>query len=111
MRVEVLTSQPADEAPWHWEDHMRLTSPSGVLVLDSDLVKLPDPPRIELGTRPGVYGLAVGHVGRTEVQDAARRVSEETSHASAEETRAAWRSLDGIERYLIRLWPLDEGAV
>ncbi|MEO3780189.1 hypothetical protein ABGB16_25890 [Micromonospora sp. B11E3] len=89
---------------------MRFTSPTNVVVLDADLVTLPDPPRIELGAGPGGYGLAVGHVGRTEVQDAARRVSDETSRASAEETRAAWRSLDGIERYLIRLWPLDEGA-
>ncbi|MFG1955070.1 hypothetical protein [Micromonospora sp. NPDC048830] len=62
---------------------MRFTSPTGVVVLDADLVALPGPPRIELGAGPGGYGLAVGHVGRTEVQDAARRVSEETSRASA----------------------------
>jgi hypothetical protein len=64
-----------------------------------------DVPVVELPGGPGRYAVAVGHTGRAEMRREAARVSGATLVASADGSLAAWRSLDGIERYLIRLWP------
>jgi hypothetical protein len=106
IRVEVLDAPPADEPPWHWETRTTLAFPTGHIRIDTGTYKTPaDLVDIDTGAGPGTYGLALGHTGRTEMQDAAQRVDEQTLHASADDTHAAWRELDGIERYLIRLWP------
>ncbi|MCI4066108.1 hypothetical protein MRQ36_27595 [Micromonospora sp. R77] len=107
VRVDVLGGTPDDDGPWQWEERMRLVLPTGVVTLDADPTMMLDLPHIDLGAGPGSYGLSVGHVGRAEAQEAAREVAERTITASLEETRTAWQSLDAIERYLIRLWPLE----
>lgn len=53
----------------------------------------------------GRYAVALGHTGRPELQQEAARVSAATLSVCADDSLAAWRSLDGIEQYLIRLWP------
>jgi len=42
------------------------------------------------------------------MREAASRVREETLYASVEDTMAAWETLEGLERYLVRLWPRRE---
>ncbi|MFI7209935.1 hypothetical protein [Micromonospora maritima] len=106
IRVEAVAGARDDDPQWHWEERMRLVLPTGVVLVDTDPTQVLDMPPVHLAGGPGVHGLAVGHVGRAEVQEAARRVAEETMTAPVARTIAAWRSLDGVERYLIRLWPL-----
>ena len=105
VRIEVLDTAPSDEPPWHWETRTTMESATGRLVVEADPSFPLDVPEVELPGGPGRYTVAFGHTGRAEMQREAARVSGATLSASADDSLAAWRSLDGIERYLIRFWP------
>ncbi|MDW5324413.1 hypothetical protein [Plantactinospora sp. KLBMP9567] len=106
LRIEILGAAPADQPPWRWEPHTTLDLPSGRILVDAADNAVPAVMRdIDAGAGPGSYGVRLGHTGRAEMREAARRVREETLYASVEGTMTAWGSLAGLERYLVRLWP------
>jgi hypothetical protein len=100
VRIEVLTDPaPPGAGPWHWEKPSELSVLSGRIGAEGDLRLT-----LELEAAPGRYVVLVGHQGRRQMQEAAFR-AEEAIQAGEEETSAAWQRLQGIEKYLVRLWP------
>ncbi|TDC85534.1 hypothetical protein E1193_02555 [Micromonospora sp. KC606] len=109
LRIEILDAEPADTPPWLWEPHATLDLPTGRILVDAADNDVPAAVLdIDAGAGPGSYAVSLGHSGRAEMREAARRVREETLYASVDDTMAAWRSLEGLERYLVRFWPLRE---
>jgi hypothetical protein len=96
VRVEVLDTAPAAEAPWRWEEPVTLDLTSGRLRLDTG-AQLPPPGFLDIdaGAGPGAYAAVFGHTGRDEIRAAAPRITAQDS----------WDRLGATERYLIRLWP------
>lgn len=82
------------------EGPLRLTMISGRIGVDTDEGIV-----CEMSVTPGTYRVMVEHQGREEVQTAAREVETRTLYADAATTHAAWRRLDGIERFRVHLWP------
>ncbi|MFV2104936.1 hypothetical protein [Micromonospora sp. LOL_024] len=82
------------------EGPFRLTVISGRIGVDTDEGIV-----CEMSVTPGTYRVMVEHQGREEVQTAAREVETRTLYADAATTHAAWRRLDGIERFRVHLWP------
>ncbi|GAA0713286.1 hypothetical protein Drose_15795 [Dactylosporangium roseum] len=107
LRLELLDTEPGPgEAPWHWEVRSSLQLPTGRIRVDSGDNILPeDLLDIDAGSGPGAYGITFGHTGRTDMLAGALRVSQQTQHADVDTAIAGWRDLDGIEKYLVRLWP------
>ncbi|MFV2112922.1 hypothetical protein ACFHW0_11375 [Micromonospora sp. LOL_025] len=105
IRIEVLDVAPADEPPWHWEPRTTLELATGRLVVEADPSFPLDVPEVHLPDGPGRYAVALGDTGRAKMQQEAARVGGATLSASSDDSFAAWRSLDGTEQYLIRLWP------
>ncbi|WP_341720402.1 hypothetical protein QQG74_12225 [Micromonospora sp. FIMYZ51] len=105
VRIEVLATSGPEEPPWHWEEEATMELATGRLVVAADPSFPLDLPTVDLPAGPGRYRVALGHQGRTRLQQEAARVEAETQAATADETHAGWLSLDGIEEYLIRFWP------
>ncbi|MEU8258677.1 hypothetical protein AB0C06_30935 [Micromonospora inaquosa] len=105
VRIEVLDTIPAEEPPWHWEARATMEIATRQLVVEADPSFPLDVPAVDLPGGPGRYGVVLGHTGRPEVQQEAARVSAANLSVSSDDALANWRSLDGIEQYLIRLWP------
>ncbi|MEU9505367.1 hypothetical protein AB0D32_03670 [Micromonospora sp. NPDC048170] len=105
VRIEILDTAPTDDRPWHWEPRATMELATGRLMVESDPSFPLDLPVIDLPGGPDRYAVALGHTGRTEVQQESVRVSAANQSNSSDDSLAGWRSLDGIEQYLIRLWP------
>ncbi|MFI7523988.1 hypothetical protein [Micromonospora globbae] len=105
VRIEVLETIPAEEPPWHWEARVTMEITTTRLIVEADPSFPLDVPPVDLPGGPGRYGVLLGHTGRSEVQREAAKVSAANRSVSSDEALANWRSLDGIEQYLIRLWP------
>jgi hypothetical protein len=109
LRIEILDTTPADASPWHWEPYTTLDLPTGRILVDAADNDVPSAMLdIDAGAGPGRYTVSLGHTGRAEIREAARRVREQTLYASVDDTMAAWESLEGLERYLVRFWPHRE---
>jgi hypothetical protein len=105
VRVEIHDTPPVDEPPWHWEPPTALDLATGRLMVEGDPDSQFVVSAVDLTAGAGRYGVALGHTGRDELLRASLRVSAANQSASSDDALANWDSLDGIERYLIRLWP------
>lgn len=108
LRIEPLDAEPVDtEPPWQWQPAAVLTLPTGRVNVDSYEEGVPDSMLdVPVGPGPGDYGIQLGHTGRTEMQTRAAEVERDTQTADTETSIAAWRTLDGVEQYLLRIWPI-----
>ncbi|MEV4513441.1 hypothetical protein AB0K00_31275, partial [Dactylosporangium sp. NPDC049525] len=108
LRIEPLDAEPdTTEPPWQWEPHAVLTLPTGRLQVDVVEGRVPDIMLdIPVGPGPGDYGIRLGHTGRTDMQTRATEVERDTQTADTETSIAAWRTLDGVEQYVLCIWPI-----
>ncbi|MET7420900.1 hypothetical protein [Dactylosporangium sp. NPDC005555] len=108
LRIEPLDAEPGDaEPPWQWEPPAVLTLPTGRVKVDIYEEGIPDIMLdIPVGPGPGAYGIRLGHTGRTDMQTRAAEVERDTQTADTATSIAAWRTLDGIEQYILRVWPI-----
>lgn len=94
---------------WQWESPVILDVPTGHICISAGDNDIPEPlTDIALKQGPGSYTVSFAHAGRTDLQDAAARVEGETLFSTSDATRAAWRALDGMEKYLIHLTPASD---
>lgn len=109
LRIEPIDAEPGDTVPpWQWEPSAVLTLPTGRIQVDIYDEGIPDRMHdIPVGSGPGDYGIRLGHTGRTDMQMRAAQVERDTQAADTQTSIAAWRTLDGVEQYILRIWRIS----
>jgi len=104
VRIQTTNTEQRQLPPWQWESPVSLNVPTGHICISAADNDIPQPlTDIALEQGPGTYTVALAHLGRTDLQDAAARVEAETLFSTPDATTAAWKTLDGTEKYLIQL--------
>ncbi|MEU4420260.1 hypothetical protein AB0F81_06510 [Actinoplanes sp. NPDC024001] len=102
--LRITTGSGPAEPEWQREAVVALSAPTGRICLDAGDNDVPSLfAEVALAGGPGIYPVEIWHAGRQEMRAQAAQVQATTLYASTADTMAAWRGLDGLERYLLRI--------